>query len=323
MTALDADLVHRWFAAVLDPVVPVMPHWGITPSAVESAVLYEGRQLVLAAVVEAAMPGPPEVPASEAAAREVQTYLHALAAGVAGTQATLRRSTAPAPDEDTQGGWWPGSQAGTRMDPPPAAGAEVPTIALVTGMIAGAAALRDSLNRPGPPEVPNREPTAAEAARLAGVSAAEVVVDGADLHAIAAIAAGTVMQGWGVGQPTDPRDRVEYRTRGLIGMLLVGLELASREPDPPAVPATCGAGPGENRGRAFLAEVTFEIRCGASESAALHQDLLDLGDDVQWWSRSGVDHFHVHTDRPGEVISQAYASGTLFDLVVGLCEPAG
>ncbi|GAA1999748.1 hypothetical protein JL107_00165 [Nakamurella flavida] len=319
MTSLDADLVHRWFATVLNPDVPVMPHWGILPSAVEGAVLREGRQLLLAAVVDSTMPGPPEVAASEPAAREVQTYLHALAAGIAGTQAALLE--ADGPTQPTQGSVsrLTGGPFGAAepVDPP----GEAPTIALVTGLIAGAAALRDSLNRPGPPEVPNREPSAAEAARLAGVSAAEVVVDGADLHAVAAISAATAMQGWGVGQPTDPRDRVEYRTRGLIGMLLVGLEQASQTPDPPAVPAACGAGPGENRGRAFTAEVTFEIRCGTSESAALHQDLLALGEDVQWWSRSGVDHFHIHTDSPGEVISQAYASGTLFDLAVTLREP--
>jgi hypothetical protein len=362
MAVLDAPLVRRWFGVLSDRTVPLMPHWGITPSAAEHEVLAEGRELVLRAIAESTIPGPPHRPAPEPAARQLQTYLHALAAGVGGTQATLR-GTGPDPvvgdrpavqwsdrsrHEDragvrrrTQdgagrpvqarrsGGRPPGGDAaGDGSDPPRSAPpvlpdvrseADVdsaPSMALVAGLIAGAAALQDSLGGWSPPETPKSEPTAAEVARLAGVTAAELAVDGADLSAIAAQAAGTAVLGWTVGVPGDARALTEYRTRALIGMLLIALQQASRAPEPPAEPASCGAGPGEHRGSAFDAEIGFEIRCEDPERDTLIAELKPLAQEVRVWSSTGVHTFHVHTRRPGEVISLAYASGMLFDLEV-------
>ncbi|MBM9469558.1 hypothetical protein [Nakamurella leprariae] len=364
MAVLDAPLVRRWFGVLSDRTVPLMPHWGITPSAAEHEVLAEGRELVLRAIADSTIPGPPHRPAPEPAARQLQTYLHALAAGVGGTQATLRGSapdplTADRPavhwsdrtrSEDAGGaprrprngagreshGRRPavrpstvgsGTASDTRGTPAArpvehdAAGApeddgSAPSMALVAGLIAGAAALQDSLGGWSPPETPKAEPTAAEVARLAGVTAAELAVDGADLAAIAAQAAGTAVLGWTVGVPGDARALTEYRTRGLIGMLLIALQQASRAPEPPAEPASCGAGPGEHRGSAFDAEIGFEIRCEDPERDTLIAELQPLAQEVRVWSSNGVHAFHVHTRRPGEVISLAYASGMLFDLEI-------
>jgi hypothetical protein len=363
MVVLDAPLVRRWFGVLSDRTVPLMPHWGITPSAVEHEVLVEGRDLVLRAIADSSIPGPPHRPAPEPAARQLQTYLHALAAGVGGTQAALRGAD-PDPRTDRPSVTWAnrpraedrsgGSRrrAGHGHDPRgrrpsvrPAVAAPgsfdaadgrsvaasspesdhgltpddvgtAPSMALVAGLIAGAAALQDSLGGWSPPETPKAEPTAAEVARLAGVTAAELAVDGADLPAIATQAAGTAVLGWTVGMPEDTRALTEYRTRGLIGMLLIALQQASRAPEPPAEPASCGAGPGERRGNAFDAEIGFEIRCEDPERDTLIAELQPLAQEVRVWSSTGVHTFHVHTRRPGEVISLAYATGMLFDLDV-------
>ena len=155
---------------------------------------------------------------------------------------------------------------------------DVGAFALVAGLNAGGgrAARRDRRQlRPARPRAA-AEPTAAESARLAGVAAAELVVNGAGLHEVAGTAAGVAMNGWRIGLPDDPVDRIEYRARGLVGLVLVALELETRDPEPPGEPASCGALPGENLGRPFPAEITFTMGLAAAEIRSLSDDLAGL-----------------------------------------------
>ena len=160
------------------------------------------------------------------------------------------------------------------------------------------------------------EPSAAEAARLAGLTAADLVVDGAGLQRIATSAAGAAMNGWQIGLPEDPAERDEYRTRGLVGLLLNALAQETRDPEPPAAPASCGALPGDNTGRAFEAEITFSMGLAAAEIRSLAADLEQVSAEVTVWPGGQWPFFHVHSDRPGEVVGQIYAYGTPFDLVI-------
>ena len=116
--------------------------------------------------------------------------------------------------------------------------------------------------------------------------------------------------------PEDAGERADYRTKALVGMLLVALELESRDPLPPAQPAACGALPGENRGAAFLAEITCTMHVDAETMASLTGELNRLCREVAIWPTDGSPVFHLHTDRPGEVIEQLYASGMPFDLQI-------
>jgi len=310
MTSFDADLVQRWFGRVGDPDEPVMPDWGIMPTAQEAAALRDGGAQVAVAVRVADPQFHGHLPVlTELPARMVSSYLTALAAGVAGTRAAFADSPAEqgqAPDELTAG----------------LSAVDVGTMALVAGLNAAAAALHGEIASPAyrPGREWAAEPTAAESARQAGVAAAELVVNGAGLHEIAAAAADVAMNGWRIGVPDDPIDRIEYRTRGLVGILLVALEQETRDPEPVGEPASCGALPGDNLGQSFSAEITFTMSLAQAEIRSLSADLAGLASEVTVWpgrdSRSGWPRFHLHTDRPGEVIGQVYAYGTPFDLEI-------
>ena len=311
MTSFDADLVQRWFGRVEDSDEPVMPDWGILPTVQEAAALRDGGAQVAVALREVDPQIRRPVPVlTELPARMVSSYLTALAAGVAGTRAAFAQSLGeqgPAADEPTTG-----SSSG-----------DVGTMALVAGLNAAAAALHGEISSPAyraGREWRAAEPTAAESARQAGIAAAELVVNGAGLHEIVAAAADVAMNGWRIGVPDDPIDRAEYRTRGLVGILLVALERETRDPEPVGAPASCGALPGENLGRSFSAEITFTMGLAPAEIRSLSADLAGLVGEVTVWpgrySRGGWPRFHLHTDRPGAVIGQIYAYGTPFDLEI-------
>jgi len=305
MTSFDADLVRRWFGRLRDPGRPVMPHWGIVPTEQERIALAQGQAHIEFAVLDL----PPSGAAdrlTEVPARLLRTYLQAMAAGIVGTRQVLAEQVAPGPF------------AGAGEDTTGVAG-DVGTLSLVTGLNAAAAALHGEIDAPAyrsAEDTYRSEPSAAESVRLAGVSAAELVVTGARLHEIAGAAAGAAMGGWKIGVPEDPAERAEYRVRGLIGVLLVALEMETRSPAPPAEPAGCGALPGENLGRAFDAEITFAMGLPPAEIRALSDDLAGLAAEVTVWPGGRWPHFHVHTDRPGQVIGQVYAYGTPFDLLI-------
>jgi hypothetical protein len=299
MTSFDADLVHRWFDRVLDE--PVMPHWGIVPTEQERFALSQGASRVEAAVLNDQLPSALAAePLTELPALMVLRYLDALAAGIASTRLAFRGVDGAG--DPALGG---------------IADGDVGAFALVAGLNAGAAALHGEiaassyrLGRVG------AEPTAAESARLAGVAAAELVVNGAGLHDVAGTAAGVAMNGWQIGLPDDPVERIEYRARGLVGLVLVALEQQTRDPEPPGEPASCGALPGENLGRPFPAEITFTMGLAPAEIRSLTVDLTGLTAEVTVWPGSQWPRFHVHTDRAGDVIGQVYAYGTPFDLLI-------
>lgn len=312
MTSFDAELVDLWFGRALDSDNPLMPFWGIRPTDEESTVIVDGRRQLRAAIdqsTEESSHYPTQefrqessgIRTTELAARMLQSYLGAVAAGVAETRRTLAGA-----DAVVATGGEPIGDPGS--------------LALVAGLNAGAAALySESVSTAYRPAGPSgaAEPTAAESARLAGVSAAELVVDGAELHQIAGAAAG-VARGWRVGLPENAQEQADYRVRALVGLLLVALEHVTREPEPAAEPASCGAGPGENAGHSFPAEITFQIGVEPGSARALAAELRGLADEVAVWvSGDGSWYtFHVHTDRPGEVVGQAYAYGTAFDLQI-------
>ena len=66
---------------------------------------------------------------------------------------------------------------------------------------------------------------------MAGVAAAELVVDGAGLQQVIGSAA-AALNGWQIGLPQDPVERNEYRTRALVGIVLYALEQVTRDPEP-------------------------------------------------------------------------------------------
>lgn len=326
MISLDADLVGGWFARVHDVEQPVMSRWGIVPTAEEGSALAAGQARVAAAVrdfepVADAHDSPVgagqelwtsdpglNVGLVEVPARMVLRYLTAMAAGIAGTRQAFAVSFGGhgldnGPDDNMDG----------------LSAVDVGAMALAAGLNAGAAALHGEISSPARRRgVYGRgtEPTAAESARQAGVAAAELVVDGAGLHQIAETAAGVAMNGWQVGLPDDPIDRIEYRARGLVGLLLVALELQTRDPEPIAEPASCGALPGENLGRAFEAEITFSMGLAATQIRELTVDLAHINADVVVWPGGQWPRFHLHTDRAGEAVGLLYAYGTPFDLEI-------
>src|SRR5664279_5326351 len=129
MTSFDAELVDLWFGCALDSNHPLMPFWGIHPTEEESTVIVDGRRQVQAAIGPSRQDSTPEsVPESSAvrptelAARMLQSYLSAVAAGVAETRRTLAGAGA-----DTAPGGEPIGDPGS--------------LALVAGLNAGAAAL--------------------------------------------------------------------------------------------------------------------------------------------------------------------------------------
>jgi len=320
MTTFDADLVHGWFGRLRDTETPVMPHWGIVPTAEESAALAAGAAMVAAALQDRSLPDA-ATDLTEVPARLVGRYLAALAAGIVGTRQVLVDQVVPRAGRDDGADEAVAGAGQVRDQLVTAAGttADVGALSLVTGLNAAAAALHGEIAAPAYRSAESRhgaEPSAAESVRLAGVSAAELVVNGAGLHEIAAAAAGATMGGWKIGLPDDPAERTEYRVRGLIGMLLFALEEQTRDPAPPGEPASCGARPGENLGHPFPAEVTFTMGLALTEVRALCDDLEQLAGEVTVWPGSLWPSFHVHTDRPGEVVGQIYAYGTPFDLVI-------
>ena len=322
MMSFDADLVGRWFRRARNRDEPVMPHWGIEPTAQEAEAVRLGGEQVLAAVAADQDTFPrPDAALTEVPARLVLEYLTALAAGVAGTRAAFAATLDSEASGELFGGQFSGADT---SDLGPSGLADVGAMALVAGLNAGAAALHGQIvspaQLPGEPGWRATEPTAAESARQAGVAAAELVVDGAGLPEITSLAADVAMAGWRIGVPDDPIDRVEYRTRGLLGILLVALELETRDPEPAGEPASCGAEPGENRGSIFDAEITFTMGLAPADMRALSDDLAGLVSELVVWpvrdSRNSWPRFHLHTEQPAEVIGQVFAYGTPFDLAI-------
>ena len=297
MISFDADLVRGWFARVRDADHPVMPHWGIVPTEQELAALADGERQVECAVQD--LPAPtPAATLTEVPARLLRRYLHALAAGISRTRQMLGPTSGiDAPE----------------LGPP----GDADALALVTGLNAAAASLLGEIEAPAYRGAGggHSDPTAAEAARLAGVAAAELVVDGAGLQQVIGSAAGA-LNGWQIGLPQDPVERNEYRTRALVGIVLYALEQVTRDPEPVGEPASCGALPGQNVGRVFNAEITFSMGLAAAEIRLLTADLDEIDVQVVVWPGGQWPRFHLHTDRPGETVGLLYAYGTPFDLEI-------
>ena len=193
-------------------------------------------------------------------------------------------------------------------------------MALVTGLNAAAASLLGEIEAPAVPAAaaavtatrPRPSPP-----RLAGVAAAELVVNGAGLQEVIGSAAGVAMNGWQIGLPHDPVERIEYRTRGLVGIVLVALEQVTRDPEPVGEPASCGALPGAEPGPAV--QRRDHLLDGLGRDRDPPRSTADLGAiDVQVvvWPGGQWPRFHLHTDRPGETVGLLYAYGTPFDLEI-------
>jgi hypothetical protein len=197
-----------------------------------------------------------------------------------------------------------------------ATGADRDPMSLVAGLIAGAAALQ--YNRAGSG---GDDPSAAELASRAGVAAADLAADGADLARITETAAGVANSGWLLAPPHDPALREEFRLRALIATVLAALAQVAGGADGEPEVAGCGAGPGEHSGRRFLAEVTFEFRGDATARSRLQQTLASMGTDLRVWPGEDRARFHLHTVHPADVVGEAYALGTPFDLRIGTLEP--
>lgn len=285
MREVDADLIDAWFAAGTDAVShPVntsapgtLRHLRIKASPAELRALALGHSAVRAAVTDGQMPVGKSALGDDVAA-DLLRYLLGVASGIAG------------------------------------AGPPVSALSLVTGLIAGAAAIGYQSSRGE--QLDGRPGSAAQAAGGAAIGAADLAGEGADVHRIASSAAADVIQGQVLAPPVDPGSADDHRLRGLIGLLLAGLEHASRPALQPGDPASCGAGPGENVGREFLAEVTFQTFCGVEEAGALAAALAPVAEDVRVWPDGPAHRFHLHTVRAGEAIARAYAHGLLFDLTV-------
>lgn len=315
MTALTAGLVDRWFDRVVTPSAEPGSQWPLavdlwlTPS--EAAVVREGHRQLRRALNEPVRPEDHGADRpdwrQDPVCRPVGAFLEVLSAAVGDALRTLE------------------TVAGSDGDGPATGGpVRADALAVAAGINAGAAALAGSAN--GPRVVP----TAAEAARRAGEAAAEAAVGGADLPAVAARAAAAMVSGWDAAPP-DPTDSPDapVRVRALVGRLLVGLQLATRPPDPPARPAPCGAGPGDVLGRMFTAEITCEIAVAVTQVATVRGELQELATLVRFWPRSSGgpggaaeassetwQRVHVHTDRPGAVVEVLFASGSVFDLQI-------
>ena len=200
-----------------------------------------------------------------------------------------------------------------------ATGADRDPMSLVAGLVAGAARLQFS--RAGSA---GAEPSAAEVAARAGIAAADLATDGADLCRVVA-AAGVAASGWtAIPAPDDPAQADDRRLRSFVTMLLAALEDAvGRRQDRPGR-AGCGAGAGDHRGRPFLAEMTFEFRGDRSAQARLSEMIDRMGTDLRIWpddDSTAVTRYHLHTNRPAEVTAEIYALGTPFDLRIGSLEP--
>lgn len=298
MPALDADLVRRWFDRLRRLDLSVVASWGVRPTAQEREAFDEGGIAVECAIRDLPPPAP-VLALTERPAQLMREYLAGFAAGVVETRRLLVGEVA----EDLMGGVESGA-------------AVTGGLALAAGLNAGAAAVDEATRGRMGPRSAASGPSAAQVARSAGVAATELVVDGADLHRVAAQASGAAVNGWLAGLPDDRGDQADDRTKALIGMVLVALEHECRAPMPPARPAVCGAGPGENRGTTFLAEITCTLHVDPAALPGLTGELGRLCREVSIWPTGGDPAVHLHTDRPGEVIEQLYASGMPFDLTI-------
>lgn len=335
MPSLSASLVDRWFERVMAPPTEPGGQWPLavdirlTPA--ERSAVREGQRRLRLALGAPAGPDDGEESgwAQDEVGRQIGVFLGVLSAAVGDARRTLGAGAALS-----------GADAGTEAG----AGVErvdsglVDALAVAAGINAGAAALAGSVAEPDPPQwptgsrwaAPDAGPTAAEVARRAGEAAAEAAVGGAGLEAVAARSAAAVLSGWGTSGPVRPGDTPEAapdRVRAVVGRVLVGLQQATRPPDPPALPAPCGAGPGDVHGRGFIAEITCEMAVADTQLDAVGAELREVADLVRFWPRSsagaagaaglGEDSWqrvHVHTGDPGAVVEVLFASAAVFDL---------
>lgn len=281
----SGGLARRWFALVRDG-DPELQAWFLRPSRVEQEVLAAAERDVLAAVLDLAAPNV-DTPVGERPALLVQRYLLGFASAVADAMGKL-------------GG------AGV-VDLPTEPAGPTDTMAVAAGLLAGAAAAKDVAG-PG-----RAGALAAELAHRAGLTAAELAVTGADLPAVTAAAAAIVVDLRSRAEPLEATG-VDRRAVSWICLLLVALARAARPPEPAVAPAPCGATPGQRLGSPFAAEVTFVLSAEDTARTALLERLGTCSDDVTVWPRAGMHAFHVHTHSPGEVVSEAYAHGTVFEL---------
>lgn len=290
MTTFDTELVGRWFAHLLDdqPAGAVQGEWGIRPTASERQALVDGRDAIAAAVGWSGMPTAHPAGSSDGPAAALAAYLTGMATGIAGTRSAM---SAAGPDEV----------------------AMADRLSLVAGLIAGGAALQVGPDgAPGPAD--RHEPSATDLARVAGTSAAELVVDGADLHTITSAAAAAAM----VSGPPDGANRSpRYRARALVAVVLVALQRSTAPPGDPVDPPSCGARPGVNNGAELLAEITFTAFLSEADSMRLERTLRSVADEVVVWSEADRRYFHVHSRAAGEVVAEAYAVGSVFSLEIG------
>ena len=288
MKTFDAELVDRWFAYLIDDQdAAARSEWGIRPTATERQALIGGRDAIAAAVGWSSMPTQPTPPADGPSAA-LGAYLTGMATGIAGTRRAMLEA---------------GSDEIAMAD----------RLSLVAGLIAGGAALQvgpEDIGGPGD----RYEPSATDLARIAGTSAAELVVDGADLHTITTAAAAAAM----VSGPPDGANRSpRYRTRALVALVLLALQRSTAPPADPVEPPSCGARPGVNNGVELLAEITFTSFLSEADSARLERTLRSVADEVVVWSEADRRYFHVHSRTAGEVVAEAYAVGSVFSLEIG------
>jgi len=290
MTTFDTALVGRWFDFLLEQELPGDELWGLRPSRTEKQVLTAGREAIAAALAWSALPSSRPAPADQAAAL-LHVYLTGLATGIAGARQAMVES-----------GELNEVAAADRL-------------CLVAGLIAAGAAIQvdSGVSRSAAADDHRRGQSAVELARAAGTTAAELVVDGADLHAITSAAAAAVLAG---GPPDAAIREARYRSRALVGAVLVALQRSTAPASAPVQPPSCGAGPGVNLGAELLGEVTFTMFASQVDSDRLRAVLAGLSDEVVVWSEGDRRYFHLHTRLAGEVIAEAYAAGTVFSLVV-------
>lgn len=287
MTKFDIDLVGHWFDLLLDLDSPADSSWDVHLNASELEALAVGGRAISAAVGWSELPSQLPTPADHAAA-VLQVYLSGMATGIAGARATMAQNG----DLDEV--------------------AVADRLCLAAGLIAGGAAVQIA-----PDDLPGHGSSAAGAAdlaRAAGTVAAELVVDGADLHAITSAAAAAALA---AGPPDAANRDPRYRARAVVALVLVALQRSTAPAGTPVLPPSCGAVAGGNNGAALLAEVTFTTFLPREECDRLQARMTGLAEEVVLWSEGDKRYFHVHTEVAGEVIAEAYAVGAVFSLVVG------
>ena len=286
MTTFDTELVGRWFAYLVEAGPADALDGAIRPTEAERRVLLEGREAITAAVGWSGMPAPAAAP-DDGPAGALEAYLNGMATGIAGTRRAMSEA---GPDEVEM----------------------ADRLSLVAGLIAGGAALQVGADGQGGGEA--YEPTATDLARVAGTSAAELVVDGADLHTITTAAAAAAMVS---GPPDGANLSPRYRTRALVAAVLLALQRSTAPAGAPVEPPSCGARPGVNNGAELLAEITFTAFLSPADTARLELTLATVADEVVVWSEGDRRYFHVHSRAAGEVVAEAYAVGSVFSLEIG------